>query len=128
MAWARASFEQGALPSLLFLQGIAPIFTLPGDRMFQATGLCHNKQRPPIMHAYGGAKTGMAINFCIACMICAWPQDTRSRPHQNAERGNCPQEPCHAWIPLAPWVWSVVLDCMDAERCLFCKGVKQRAS
>ena len=60
VAWARASFEQGALPSLLFLQGIVPIFTLPGDRMFQATGLCHNKQRPPIMHAYGGAKTGMA--------------------------------------------------------------------
>ena len=28
--------------------------------MFQTTGLCHNKQRPPIMHAYGGAKTGMA--------------------------------------------------------------------
>ena len=60
VAWARASFEQGALPSLLFLQGIVPIFTLPGDRMFQATGLCHSKQRPPIMHAYGGAKTGMA--------------------------------------------------------------------
>ena len=60
MAWARASFEQGALPALLFLQGIVPISTLPGDRMFQATGLCHNKQRPPIMHAYGGAKTGMA--------------------------------------------------------------------
>ena len=28
--------------------------------MFQATGLCSHKQRPPIMHAYGGAKTGMA--------------------------------------------------------------------
>ena len=37
-----------------------PIFTLPGDKMFQATGLCSHKQRPPIMHAYGGAKTGMA--------------------------------------------------------------------
>ena len=60
VAWARASFEQGALPSLLFLQGIVPIFTLPGDRMFQATGLGHNRQRPPIMHAYGGAKIGMA--------------------------------------------------------------------
>ena len=56
VAWA----EQGALPSLLFLQGIVPIFTLPGDRMFQATGLGHNRQRPPIMHAYGGAKIGMA--------------------------------------------------------------------
>ena len=60
VAWARASFEQGALPSLIFLQGIVPIFTLPGDKMFQATGLSPNKQRPPIMHAYGGAKIGMS--------------------------------------------------------------------
>ena len=52
VAWARASFEQGALPSLLFLQGLVPIFTLPGDRMFQSTGICQGKQRPPIMHAY----------------------------------------------------------------------------
>ena len=60
VAWARATFEQGALPSLLFLQGLVPIFTLPGDKMFQATGLCSHKQRPPIMHAYGGAISGMA--------------------------------------------------------------------
>ena len=25
--------------------------------MFQATGLCHNKQRPPIAHAYDGPKS-----------------------------------------------------------------------
>ena len=31
VAWARAAFEQGALPSLLLLQGLVPIFTLPGD-------------------------------------------------------------------------------------------------
>ena len=30
VAWARASFEQ-ALPSLLFLQGLVPIFTLLGE-------------------------------------------------------------------------------------------------
>ena len=60
VAWARATFEQGALPSLLFLQGLVPIFTLPGDKMFQATGLGSHRQRPPIMHAYGGAKSGMA--------------------------------------------------------------------
>ena len=60
VAWARASFEQGALPSLLFLQGIAPIFTLPGEKMFQATGLSPNKLGPPVMHAYGGAKVGMS--------------------------------------------------------------------
>ena len=28
--------------------------------MFQATGLGHNRQRPPVMHAYGGAKIEMA--------------------------------------------------------------------
>ena len=60
VAWARASFEQGALPSLLFLQGLVPIFTLPGDKMFQSTGICQGRQRPPIMHAYGRAKIGMA--------------------------------------------------------------------
>ena len=60
VAWARTSFEQGALPSLLFLQGLMPIFTLPGDRMFQAGGLGSNRQRPRNMHAYGGAKIGMA--------------------------------------------------------------------
>ena len=36
-AWARACFEQGALASLLYLPGIVPVFTLPGDRMFQST-------------------------------------------------------------------------------------------
>ena len=39
VAWARACFEQGALPSLLLLQGLVPIFTLPGDKMFQSTGI-----------------------------------------------------------------------------------------
>ena len=33
-AWARAAFEQGALPSLLMMPGLAPVFSLPGDRMF----------------------------------------------------------------------------------------------
>ena len=60
VAWARAAFEQGALPSLLLLQGLVPIFTLPGDKMFQSTGIRQGRQRPPIMHAYGGAKIGMA--------------------------------------------------------------------
>ena len=44
-AWARACFEQGALASLLYLPGIVPIFTLPGDRMFQSTGIHTNVQR-----------------------------------------------------------------------------------
>ena len=60
VAWARAAFEQGALPSLVMMPGIAPVFSLPGDRMFQATGVEPGFQRPAIMRAYGGAKTGMA--------------------------------------------------------------------
>ena len=60
VAWARAAFEQGALPSLLLLQGLVPIFTLPGDKMFQPTGVHHGRHRPPVIHAYGGAKVGMA--------------------------------------------------------------------
>ena len=59
VAWARAAFEQGALPSLLLMPGLAPVFSLPGDRMFQATGATAGHQRPAIMHAYGGAKVGM---------------------------------------------------------------------
>ncbi len=60
VAWARAAFEQGALPSLLLLPGLVPIFTLPGDKMYQSIGICIGKQRPPIIHAYGGAKRDMA--------------------------------------------------------------------
>ena len=59
VAWARAAFEQGALPSLLMMPGIAPVFSLSGDRMFQATEIMEGRQRPAIMHAYGGAKAGM---------------------------------------------------------------------
>ena len=56
VAWARAAFEQGALPSLLMMPGIAPVFSLPGDRMFQATEVVPGFQRPAIMHAYGGCQ------------------------------------------------------------------------
>ena len=59
VAWARAAFEQGALPSLLLMPGLAPVFSLPGDRMFQATRTTAGHQRPAMMHAYGGAKVGM---------------------------------------------------------------------
>ena len=41
------------------MPGLAPVFSLPGDRMFQATEVTNGYQRPAIMHAYGGAKTGM---------------------------------------------------------------------
>ena len=49
VAWARAAFEQGALPSLLLMPGIAPV---PGDRMFQAIEVVPVYQRPAIMHAH----------------------------------------------------------------------------
>ena len=39
------------------MPGIAPVFSLPGDRMYQVTGATNGCQT--IMHAYGGAKTGM---------------------------------------------------------------------
>ena len=58
VAWAQAAFEQG-VSSLLMMPGIAPVFSLPGDRMFQATEVAEGYQRPAIMHAYGGAKTGV---------------------------------------------------------------------
>ena len=60
VAWAGTAFKQGVLPSLLLFQGLVPIFTLPGDKMFQSTGLRPERQRSPIMHAYGGGKIGMA--------------------------------------------------------------------
>ena len=63
VAWARAAFEQGALPSLLMMPGLAPVLSLPGDRMFQATEVSNGLQRPAIIHAYGGAKVGMERNL-----------------------------------------------------------------
>ena len=59
VAWARAAFEQGALPSLLMMPGLAPVLSLPGDRMFQATEVAGGHQRPAIIHAYGGGKAGI---------------------------------------------------------------------
>ena len=58
--WARASFEQGSLPSLLSLPGDAAFMVLPGDRMFQAQRIVPETCRPVILHGYGGAKVQMA--------------------------------------------------------------------
>jgi len=58
-AWARACFEQGALSSILYLPGIVPILSLPGDKMFHTTEISSDSQRPAILHAYGGAKVRM---------------------------------------------------------------------
>ena len=59
VAWARAAFEQGALPSLFMMPGHAPVLSLPGDCMFQAKDVAGGHQRPAIIHAYGGAKASM---------------------------------------------------------------------
>ena len=45
-AWARACFEQGALSSILYLPGIVPVFSLPGDKMFQTTEISSVSLRP----------------------------------------------------------------------------------
>ena len=58
VAWARAAFEQGALPSLLMMPGIAPVFSLLLYRTFQATEIMEGRQRPAIMHAYGEPRRG----------------------------------------------------------------------
>ena len=59
VAWVRAAFKQEVLSSLLMMSDIAPVFNLPGDRMLQVTEITQSRQRPAIMHAYGGAKVEM---------------------------------------------------------------------
>ena len=39
VAWVRAAFKQEALSSLLLMPDLAPVLSLPGDCMFQATGI-----------------------------------------------------------------------------------------
>ena len=41
------------------MPGLAPVLSLPGDRMFQAKEVAGGHQRPAIIHAYGGAKASM---------------------------------------------------------------------
>ena len=45
--------------SLLMMPGLAPVLSLPGDRMFQAKEVAGGHQRPAIIHAYGGSKASM---------------------------------------------------------------------
>ena len=59
LAWARACFEQGSLPSLLALPGDASLLVLPGDGMFRAQRIADGKCRQVILHGYGGAKKEM---------------------------------------------------------------------
>ena len=91
-----SAFEQGALPSLLMMPGIAPVFSLPGDRMFQATEIMEGRQRPAIMHAYGGAKAGMArslASIAAARGSCSLPRCPPT--HHGRLRGQWPIPQCH---------------------------------
>ena len=63
VTWARACFEQGALPSLSVLPGAVEIRSLPGDKMFQATHVVEGFQRPCVLHGYGGAKSSMPTSL-----------------------------------------------------------------
>ena len=63
VTWARACFEQGALPSLSVLPGAVEVRSLPGDMMFQATHVVDGFQRPCVLHGYGGAKSSMPCSL-----------------------------------------------------------------
>ena len=63
MTWARACFEQGALPSLSVLPGAVEVRSLAGDKMFQATHIVDGYQRPCVLHGYGGAKSSMPTSL-----------------------------------------------------------------
>ena len=67
VAWARAAFEQGALPSLLMMPGLAPVLSLPGDRMFQATEVTDGHQRPAIYACLWRSQGGYGKISCLDC-------------------------------------------------------------
>ena len=71
VTWARACFEQGALPSLSVLPGAIEVRSLPGDKMFQATHVVDGFQRPCVLHGYGGAKSSMPTSL-PALAGCGW--------------------------------------------------------
>ena len=65
VTWARACFEQGALPSLSVLPGAVEVRSLAGDKMFQATHIVDGYQRPCVLHGYGGAKSSMPTSLPV---------------------------------------------------------------
>ena len=75
VGWARAAFEQGALPALAMLPGEVETRVLPGDSIFQATHIIPGYMRPAVVHGYGGAKVdlpttlsnGVDHAWCFPC-------------------------------------------------------------
>ena len=75
VTWARACFEQGALPSLSVLPGAVEVRSMVGDKMFQATHIVDGYQRPCVLHGYGGAKSSMPTSLPDSDRGCAtWYQ------------------------------------------------------
>ena len=54
----RATFEQGILSVLPMLEGPCTATSLPGEHLFQASALPHNRMRPATFHAFGETKVG----------------------------------------------------------------------
>ena len=63
VGWARAAFEQGALPALLLLPGLVETRVLPGDSIFQAAHILAGYMRPAVVHGYGGAKADLPVSL-----------------------------------------------------------------
>ena len=83
------------------MPGIAPVFSLPGDRMFQAQGILQGCQRPVIIHAYGGAKANME-NALAAIAVEGW------LPMAAAMLGTEDKPPMWATVGLRPVVGTTV--------------------
>ena len=65
VAWARAAFEQGALPSLLMMPGLAPVFSLPPRRSYVSGHRDHSRPSETSHYAclwgsQGGYKRSLA--------------------------------------------------------------------
>lgn len=56
VSWGRPAFEQGALPSLVFLPADFPVLVLPGDKLFQNRHINSDVLLAPVTHAYGTSK------------------------------------------------------------------------
>ena len=58
VGWARAAFEQGALPALVMLPG-----EVESDSIFQATHIIPGYMRPAVVHGYGGAEVDLPTSL-----------------------------------------------------------------
>ena len=67
-SWARATFEQGCLSVLPHMEGSCKAVSLPGEHLFQASRIRHDRMRPAIFHAFGKAKEDAPAQLArLAC-------------------------------------------------------------